>query len=76
MFGSVTTRDVVNEINSHFRTFLKAKDFTIKQVIKNIGEYSGVLSLHPEVFKDITISVKTTENNDSFLILNYKNIQF
>ena len=30
---------------------LKAKDFTIKQIIKNIGEYSGILSLHPEVSK-------------------------
>ena len=61
LFGSVTSRDVVNEINSTSELSLKAKDFTIKQVIKNIGEYTGVLSLHPEVFKDITISVKTTE---------------
>ena len=61
LFGSVTTRDVVNEINSSSDLSLKAKDFTIKQVIKNIGEFSGVLSLHPEVFKEITISVKTTE---------------
>ena len=61
LFGSVTSRDVVNEINSTSELSLKAKDFTIKQVIKNIGEYTGVLSLHPEVFKDITITVKTTE---------------
>ena len=61
LFGSVTSRDVVNEINSSSELSLKAKDFTIKQVIKNIGEFSGVLSLHPEVSKDITISVKTTE---------------
>ena len=61
LFGSVTTRDVVNEINSSSDLSLKAKDFTIKQVIKNIGEFSGVLSLHPEVIKEITISVKTTE---------------
>ncbi len=61
LFGSVTSRDVVNEINSISDLALKAKDFTIKQIIKNIGEYSGVLSLHPEVFKDITISVKTAE---------------
>ena len=61
LFGSVTSRDVVNEINSSLDLTLKAKDFTIKQVIKNIGEFKGVLSLHPEVIKEITISVKTTE---------------
>ena len=61
LFGSVTSRDVVNEINNNSELSLKAKDFTIKQIIKNIGEYSGILSLHPEVSKDITINVKTIE---------------
>ena len=61
LFGSVTSRDVVNEINSTSDLTLKAKDFTIKQIIKNIGEYTGILSLHPEVSKDIKINVKTTE---------------
>ncbi len=61
LFGSVTSRDVINELNKNFELNLKAKDFTIKQIIKNIGEYSGVLTLHPEVFNDIIINVKTTE---------------
>ena len=61
LFGSVTSRDVINELNNNFELNLKAKDFTIKQIIKNIGEYSGVLTLHPEVFKNIIINVKTTE---------------
>tara|TARA_B100001989_G_scaffold122077_1_gene86032 strand:- start:2212 stop:2661 length:450 start_codon:yes stop_codon:yes gene_type:complete len=61
LFGSVTSRDVVNEINNNSELSLKAKDFTIKQIIKNIGEYSGILSLHPEVSKDIIINVKTIE---------------
>ena len=61
LFGSVTARDIVNEINSNSELNLKAKDFTIKQIIKNIGEYTGILSLHPEVSKDIKINVKTTE---------------
>ena len=61
LFGSVTSRDVINEINNTTELDLKAKDFTIKQTIKNIGDYSGILSLHPEVIKDIIISVKTVE---------------
>ena len=61
LFGSVTSRDVINEINNSSKLDLKAKDFTIKQTIKNIGDYSGRLSLHPEVIKDIIITVKTAE---------------
>ena len=61
LFGSVTSRDVVNQINSNSDLDLKARDFIIKETIKSIGEFSGILSLHPEVTKDIFISVKTTE---------------
>ena len=60
LFGSVTSRDVVNKINND-EINLKAKDFIIKQVIKNIGEYTGTLVLHPEVSKDIKIQVTTAE---------------
>ena len=60
LFGSVTSRDVVNKINKD-EINLKAKDFIIKQVIKNIGEYTGTLVLHPEVSKDIKIQVTTAE---------------
>ena len=60
LFGSVTSRDVVNEINND-EINLKAKDFIIKLVIKNIGEYSGTLVLHPEVSKDIKILVTSVE---------------
>ena len=60
LFGSVTSRDVVNKINND-EINLKAKDFIIKQVIKNIGEYTGTLVLHPEVSKDIKIQVTTIE---------------
>ena len=63
LFGSVTSRDVVNEINNNSDLNLKAKDFTIKQIIKNIGDFSGTLSLHPEVSKKVIIIVKTSENN-------------
>ena len=61
LFGSVTSRDVVNELNNNDELNLKAKDFIIKQVIKNIGEYTGSLVLHPEVTKDIKIKVETVE---------------
>ena len=61
LFGSVTSRDIINELNNNKDLNLKAKDFIIKQTIKNLGEYSGTLVLHPEVTKKVTIKVETSE---------------
>ena len=61
LFGSVTSRDVINEISTSSELGLKAKDFNIKQIIKNLGEYKGTLSLHPEVSKEISIIVNSKE---------------
>ena len=61
LFGSVTARDVINELNVVDDLSLKAKDLIIKQVVKNVGEYTGTLILHPEVTKEIKISVLSTE---------------
>ena len=61
LFGSVTARDVINELNTVNDLSLKAKDLIIKQVIKNVGEFTGTLILHPEVSKEIKISVLSTE---------------
>jgi len=61
LFGSVTARDVINELNTVDDLSLKAKDLIIKHVIKNVGEFTGTLILHPEVSKEIKISVLSTE---------------
>ena len=61
LFGSVTARDVINELNTVDDLSLKAKDLIIKHVIKNVGEFTGTLILHPEVSKEIKISVVSTE---------------
>ena len=61
LFGSVTARDVINELNTVDNLSLKAKDLIIKHVIKNVGEFTGTLILHPEVSKEIKISVLSTE---------------
>ena len=61
LFGSVTARDVINELNTVDNLSLKAKDLIIKHVIKNVGEFKGTLILHPEVSKEIKISVLSAE---------------
>ena len=55
LFGSVTSRDVINELNLVGDLNFKAKDFIIKQLIKNLGEFTGTLILHPEITKEIRI---------------------
>ena len=61
LFGSVTSRDIVNEINANSDIVLKPKDIIIKKIIKNIGEYTADLMPHPEVVKEINIIVQTVE---------------
>tara|TARA_A100000164_G_C21597495_1_gene625900 strand:+ start:262 stop:711 length:450 start_codon:yes stop_codon:yes gene_type:complete len=61
LFGSVTSRDIANELNSKPNLNIKAKDILIKQVIKSIGSYTVNLVLHPEVIKSINIKVQTSE---------------
>ena len=61
LFGSVTSRDVINELNLVGDLNFKAKDFIIKQLIKKLGEFKGTLILHPEITKEIRILVLTTE---------------
>ena len=61
LFGSVTARDVINELNTVDNLSLKAKDLIIKHVIKNVGEFTGTLILHPGVSKEIKISVLSSE---------------
>ncbi len=61
LFGSVTSRDIVNEINANSDIALKPKDIIIKKIIKNIGEYTVDLMPHPEVVKEIKIIVQTVQ---------------
>ena len=61
LFGSVTSRDIVNEINANSDITLKPKDIIIKKIIKNIGEYTADFMPHPEVVKEIKIIVQTIQ---------------
>ena len=62
LFGSVTARDIAKEIKID-DIEVSAKDFILKSVIKNIGEFQVKISLHPEVFKEISIIVEKSEES-------------
>ena len=62
LFGSVTARDIANEIKEG-NIEINAKDVILRSNIKNIGEFKVKLVLHPEVFKEINIKVIKSEES-------------
>ena len=42
---------------------VSAKDVVMKSVIKNVGEFQVKIVLHPEVSKEISVTVKKAEES-------------
>ena len=62
LFGSVTARDIAKEIKID-DIEVSAKDVVMKSVIKNVGEFQVKVVLHPEVSKEISVTVKKAEES-------------
>ena len=62
LFGSVSARDIAKEIIID-DIEVSAKDIIMKSVIKNTGEFQVKVVLHPEVSKEISITVKKSEES-------------
>ena len=62
LFGSVTARDIANEIKID-DIGVSAKDVILKSIIKNVGEFQIKIVLHPEVSKDINVIVEKSEES-------------
>ena len=65
LFGSVTSRDIVKEINEQKKISLNAKDIILKSNIKNLGNYKAEVILHAEVTSIIEVNVKNIEESES-----------
>ena len=62
LFGSVTARDIAKEIKiDDFE--ISAKDVITKSIIKNVGEFQVKIVLHPEVSKEINVTVEKSEES-------------
>tara|TARA_X000000950_G_scaffold226620_1_gene273505 strand:+ start:2388 stop:2849 length:462 start_codon:yes stop_codon:yes gene_type:complete len=62
LFGSVTSRDIANEIKID-DIGVSAKDVILKSIIKNVGEFQIKIVLHPEVSKAINVIVEKSEES-------------
>ena len=62
LFGSVTARDIANEIKID-DIGVSAKDVILKSIIKNVGEFQIKIVLHPEVSKEINVIVEKSEES-------------
>ena len=61
LFGSVSSRDIVKNINSLKKVELNAKDILIKNSIKELGKFNIDVILHAEVIGKIEVEVKSIE---------------
>ena len=62
LFGSVTARDIAKEIKID-DIEVNAKDVMMKSIIKSIGEFQVKIVLHPEVSKEISVTVEKSEES-------------
>ena len=63
LFGSVTSRDIIKIFKEQNKIELNAKDLVLKQNIKNLGEFTAEVILHPEVLGKLNILVKNIDES-------------
>jgi len=62
LYGSVTARDVADAINETIENKIERNMVELNQAIKEIGLFDVVVSLHPEVKRDVKINIARTED--------------
>ena len=59
LFGTVTTKDIVEKINNQIGTTLQRKQVLLKRSIGELGEYKIQIKLHTEVTAEVKIVIKS-----------------
>lgn len=57
LFGSVNNKDICDAMVLQHRIQLDKKKVALKEPIKQLGEYSAVAKLHPDVHAEIKVKV-------------------
>lgn len=61
LYGSVNSRDIVKAFNMVAGVTVSEDMIVVREKIKEIGVYSIIVSLHPDVSVDVQINVARTE---------------
>ncbi|MEM6812124.1 MAG: 50S ribosomal protein L9 [Pseudomonadota bacterium] len=62
LYGSVTARDIADEINANLKDKIQRNMVELNQNLKEIGLFTVSVALHPEVKKDIIINIARTDD--------------
>lgn len=58
LFGSVTNKEICDQVNADFSLKLDKKKFEIKESIKGLGAYGCKIKIYPNVVASIKVIVK------------------
>lgn len=61
LFGSVTNKEVAEQISQQFKIKVDKRKVDLKESIKSLGTYNANVKLHPQVQVEIKVSVFTQE---------------
>lgn len=65
LYGSVSASDIAHKLNQQFKLELEPKQIRLKDAIKEAGDTSVTVALHDEVDTPITVSVKSTSDDQN-----------
>ena len=64
MFGSVTAKDICEEINKNYNINVNKRKIFLNQDIKSFGRYSCEIKLHSGILANIYVNVIPIENSN------------
>jgi large subunit ribosomal protein L9 len=62
LYGSVTARDIAEEINAQVENKIERRMVDLNQALKEIGLFPVTINLHPEVKVDVTMNIARTDD--------------
>ena len=57
LFGSITSKEIGDELNQKFDCDIDKKKITINSEIKNLGTYSAVVKIYKDICAEISIEI-------------------
>ncbi|MEG6617251.1 50S ribosomal protein L9 [Peptococcaceae bacterium 1198_IL3148] len=57
LFGAISNKDIADTLNKEYKIKIDKKKINLKAPIKNLGQYTVTLKLHPKVQTDLKLVV-------------------